>query len=83
MPTVFDNIGTPFLENDSGNGLKDAYDTLSRASLQLVPPADRIPEWRADYEAMKAMFFNDPPTFGKILTSLEEIQSSLSDGNKL
>jgi len=24
MPTVFDNIETPFLENEHGNGLKDA-----------------------------------------------------------
>ncbi len=53
-------------------------DSLSRGSLQLVPPDARIPEWRADYEAMMAMFFTDPPSFGEILTTLEEIQSSLS-----
>ncbi len=29
MPTIFDNIKTPFLENDAGNGLKHAL-TLAR-----------------------------------------------------
>ncbi len=33
MPTVFDNIDTPFLENDSGNGLKDALKVSKRGDF--------------------------------------------------
>jgi len=33
MPTVFDNIQTPFLENDEGNGLKDALKVAKRGDF--------------------------------------------------
>jgi superfamily II DNA or RNA helicase len=33
MPTVFDNIETPFLENNSANGLKDALRLASRGDF--------------------------------------------------
>jgi hypothetical protein len=55
------------------------YDTLCRSSLQLIPPDARLPEWRADYDAMKTMFFSHSPDFGEILASLEGIQSWLWD----
>lgn len=33
MPTVFDNIDTPFLENDARNGLKDALEVARRGDF--------------------------------------------------
>jgi hypothetical protein len=33
MPTIFDNITTAFLENDSKNGLRDALMVASRADF--------------------------------------------------
>ncbi|MBN8460378.1 MAG: NgoFVII family restriction endonuclease [Verrucomicrobia bacterium] len=33
MPTVFDNIATPFLENDARNGLKDALEVARRGDF--------------------------------------------------
>jgi superfamily II DNA or RNA helicase len=33
MPTVFDNISTPFLENDQGNGLRDALKLAYRGDF--------------------------------------------------
>lgn len=33
MPTVFDNIDTPFLENEHGNGLKDALELAWRGDF--------------------------------------------------
>ena len=33
MPTIFDNIRTPFLENDQGDGLKDAFKLAKRGDF--------------------------------------------------
>ncbi len=48
---------------------KETQDSLRPGGLRLVPSADRRPAWRRDYDAMKdVMFFDEPPTFDKILT---------------
>ena len=36
MPTVYDNIDTPFLENDCGNGLKDALKVAKRGDSRAM-----------------------------------------------
>jgi hypothetical protein len=46
--------------------------------LQLVPEADRISAWVADFTKMKSMFFGVPPSFEQILTTIRNIQASLS-----
>jgi len=33
MPTIYDNITTPFLENDQGNGLRDALKLAFRGDF--------------------------------------------------
>ncbi len=44
------------------------YSTLHAGSLRLVPPADQIPAWRSDYQAMRdVMFFGKVPDFDEIL----------------
>ncbi len=51
---------------------------ISPGDLQLVPPADRINAWMADFAKMKSMFFGVPPTFEQVLTTVQSIQNSLS-----
>ena len=54
------------------------YENLTPTTLMLAPPKERLSEWRADYEAMQAMFINAPPQFEEILNRLRSIEGSLS-----
>lgn len=55
------------------------YTTLRRGSLRLVPPDDRLPEWRQDYRTMQAeMFFGEVPTFEEILRVVKEFEESFN-----
>lgn len=54
------------------------YENLAPGTLKLIPPEERLGEWRADYEAMNAMFFHDPQEFDAILGQLREIETALA-----
>ena len=51
---------------------------ISPGDLQLVPPAERINAWMADFVKMKSMFFGVPPSFEQVLATVQSIQNSLS-----
>ncbi len=53
------------------------YNKLTTAGLCLSPPAERLSEWRADYEAMSSMFFKIPPRFEDLLKELKRIEKTL------
>ena len=53
------------------------YGALRAGDLQLVPPQSRAAEWQADYEAMRAMFFRDPPGFEAVVERLRGIEEAL------
>jgi hypothetical protein len=53
------------------------YESLTPNALVLTPPAERLSAWRADYQAMQAMFIDKPPTFEKILDELRTIEAAL------
>jgi hypothetical protein len=55
------------------------YEQLTPGRLQLVPPSARLPEWRADYQAMRAMFFSEPLGFDELVQQLRSIEDSLAD----
>lgn len=52
------------------------YDTLVPGSLRLVPAEENLAEWRADYQAMREMFFAEPPSFEEIISGLKGIENS-------
>ena len=55
------------------------YDTLKRGTIQMVPHAEQLDEWRRDYAAMHGeMFFSVPPTFDEILASITAFQSEIN-----
>jgi len=54
------------------------YEELKPSALQLIPPQERLSEWRADYEAMQAMFYQEPMRFETLLKEIESIQQALS-----
>jgi hypothetical protein len=53
------------------------YETLAPGDLQLVPPVTRLAGWRADYQAMRPMFFKDPIGFDELVQQLRLIEESL------
>ncbi|HBA84491.1 MAG TPA: nucleotidyl transferase AbiEii/AbiGii toxin family protein [Verrucomicrobia bacterium] len=63
------------------------YTTMCRGSLRLVPPANQLKEWAADYEAMGAeMFFGEVPSFEKVLKVVGDFErrfnAQLKDNDK-
>lgn len=53
------------------------YEALSPGDLRLVPPVEKGEVWRGDYEAMREMFFSEPPGFDEVLSQLTLIESAL------
>jgi hypothetical protein len=53
------------------------YEALSPGDLRLVPPVEKGQVWRADYDAMREMFFSEPSEFDEILSQLALIESTL------
>ena len=57
------------------------YTTLNPQELQLVPSADDLPAWQADYESMQQeMFYGDVPIFEDILKVVADFQNRLNTG---
>lgn len=53
------------------------YESLRPKVLVLTPPAERLPAWRFDYQAMQAMFIDKPPTFEEVLDHLRTIEGAM------
>lgn len=54
------------------------YATAVPGSLHLVPPAARVEALRADYQAMRQMFLNEPTPFDQVLAILREAETDLN-----
>ncbi len=55
------------------------YSTHKPGTFRLVPPADHLPHWRADYDAMRGpMFFGDVPEFGEIMSAASEFEHRIN-----
>lgn len=56
------------------------YSTHRPGAFRLVPPADQLARWRADYQAMLGpMFFGDVPDFDGILRAVGEFERTFND----
>jgi hypothetical protein len=56
---------------------KEAQQTLKPGTLRLRPADGTEAAWRSDYERMTdVMFFDDPPSFDKIMRSIVEFEAS-------
>jgi hypothetical protein len=55
------------------------YHTAKPGSLRLVPPDQRLPDLRTDYQQMREMFTEPPPPFDDILSQLRKIEGSLNE----
>ncbi|HEY4129465.1 MAG TPA: nucleotidyl transferase AbiEii/AbiGii toxin family protein [Gemmatimonadaceae bacterium] len=56
------------------------YDLAKRGSLRLVPDTPTTEALRDDYDAMKEMFFAEPPAFNDIMQILSEVERNFNSG---
>jgi hypothetical protein len=55
------------------------YTTHRAGSFRLVPLADHLAAWKADYDAMRGpMFFGETPSFEDILTWVREFENRMN-----
>lgn len=51
------------------------YSTHKPGTFRLVPPADHVPNWRADYQEMLGpMFFGKTPSFDEMMAAAAEFE---------
>ncbi len=56
-----------------------AQSTLALGTVRIVPAAERMPDWRADFEAMReTMFFEEPPSFDAIMEVARDLEKKLN-----
>jgi hypothetical protein len=54
------------------------YDEAKPGTFRLVPPSERIPPLRRDYQAMRDMYLSNPVSFDKILAALAELEKRIN-----
>ena len=58
---------------------RDAQASFAPGSLRIVPAADRLAQWRRDYDAMReSMFFGEVPDFAEILTVVSRFEEDFN-----
>ena len=55
------------------------YSTHKPGTFRLVPPVDHLPNWHADYDAMRGpMFFGETPSFDEILRVVSDFEKTFN-----
>ena len=54
------------------------YDLAIPGTFRLVPPDERQPELRRDYQAMRDMYLTEPVSFDEILSRLAELENRIN-----
>ena len=54
------------------------YDQAKKGSLKLTPPLYVKENRRNDYLAMQEMIFKTPPTWGEIITTIDQFESKFN-----
>ncbi len=54
------------------------YDLARPGSFRLVPPAQRQPSLRRDYQAMRDMYISEPPHFDQVLAALAKLEERIN-----
>lgn len=55
-----------------------SYDLAKPGTFRIVPPAERQPALRRDYETMKAMYLTEPTPFDDVLAVLAELEQRVN-----
>ncbi|MDP1835211.1 MAG: nucleotidyl transferase AbiEii/AbiGii toxin family protein [Chlamydiales bacterium] len=55
-----------------------SYNLAKPGTFRLVPPAERLPALRHDYQLMRDMYLTDPESFDDILTTLSNLEHRIN-----
>ena len=56
------------------------YEQAQPGTFRLVPPAERLPSLRRDYQAMRDMYLSEPSSFDEILATLSDLEDRINHG---
>ena len=56
------------------------YDGAKPGTFRLLPPPERLPALRRDYQAMRDMYLSEPASFDDILATLAELEKRINGG---
>lgn len=54
------------------------YDSAKPGTFRLVPPPQRLPALRRDYQAMRDMYLSEPTPFDDVLTTLADLERRIN-----
>lgn len=54
------------------------YDAANPGTFRIVPPPERLPALRRDYQTMRDMYLTEPASFDDILTTLSELENRIN-----
>lgn len=55
------------------------YNLAKPGSFRLVPPTERLPALRRDYQAMRDMYLSEPPEFEGIIDALANLEAKINN----
>ena len=55
-----------------------SYDTAKRGELRLLPAEKNMADLKADLASMREMFFDEPPAFEAVITTLRAWESDFN-----
>ena len=54
------------------------YENAKPGTFRLVPPTERLPALRRDYQAMRDMYLSEPASFDDILATLADLENRIN-----
>ena len=54
------------------------YDEAKPGTFRLVPPPERLPALRRDYQAMRDMYLSEPASFDEVLATLADLERRIN-----
>jgi hypothetical protein len=55
-----------------------SYHLAKPGTFRLVPPIDRLPALRRDYQTMREMYLTEPPSFDDVLATLADLERHIN-----
>jgi hypothetical protein len=54
------------------------YDAAKPGTFRIIPPPERLPALRRDYQAMRDMYLSEPASFDQLLETLTDLEKRIN-----
>ena len=54
------------------------YDTLSPATINIIPPEFVVAKWEKDYSKMQTMIYGEYVPFNKLINSIKQLNEQIN-----